>query len=100
MANEIVFNDAVRKYAPLLKQYVSVVAKVHGKSHPEFYEVASIYEDLQKKMKDPLSEKSALTEIFTKLRNITSNYTIPEGVCETYSAVYTMLAELDASYTE
>jgi len=99
MANKIEFSEAVKQYNPLLKQYVPVVAKVHGNTHPEFYEVKAAYEDLVNKLKDPLSEKSEISTDFAKLRKITSNYKIPEDVCETYEAVYTMLSELDASYS-
>jgi len=100
MTNKIEFSEAVKQYGPLLKQYVPVVAKVHGKTHPEFYEVASLYEDLRKIMQKPVSDKHELSEEFAKLRKITGNYRIPNDVCETYEAVYTMLAALDASYSE
>ena len=33
-----------------------------------------------------------------KLREITDNYTVPGDVCESYEAVYNMLAELDKAY--
>ena len=35
---------------------------------------------------------------FVKLREITDNYTVPGDVCESYEAVYNMLAELDKAY--
>jgi iron-sulfur cluster repair protein YtfE (RIC family) len=33
-----------------------------------------------------------------QLREITDNYTVPDGVCESYEAVYNMLAEIDEAY--
>ncbi|NLM40178.1 MAG: iron-sulfur cluster repair di-iron protein, ric, partial [Firmicutes bacterium] len=43
-------------------------------------------------------EKPELDAEFEKLRQITGNYTVPGDVCETYEAVYNMLAELDKAY--
>jgi regulator of cell morphogenesis and NO signaling len=43
-------------------------------------------------------EKPELESEFAELRKITSNYTVPEDVCESYEAVYDMLAELDKAY--
>ena len=44
------------------------------------------------------SEKPMLEEEFKELRRITDNYTIPEGTCESFEAVYNMLSELDEAY--
>ena len=49
-------------------------------------------------MKEAGINKAALEREFTSLRDITDNYTVPADVCETYEAVYNMLAELDAAY--
>ncbi|HFI0330555.1 TPA: hypothetical protein ACGOU0_000971 [Streptococcus suis] len=54
--------------------------------------------NLQKKAKDAGVEKPDLKEEFVKLREITDNYTVPGDVCESYEAVYNMLAELDKAY--
>jgi regulator of cell morphogenesis and NO signaling len=35
---------------------------------------------------------------FARLREITDDYTVPGDVCETYEAVYGMLADLDKAY--
>lgn len=42
----------------------------------------------------------ALNDEFKELRGITDNYTIPEGTCETFEAVYNMLSELDQAYSD
>lgn len=39
-----------------------------------------------------------LTEEFIKLRAVSNNYTVPDDVCESYEAVYKMLAEVDEAY--
>ena len=46
------------------------------------------------------SEMPSLSEEFKELRDITDNYTIPEGTCETFEAVYNMLSELDQAYLD
>ncbi|MGI5839817.1 MAG: iron-sulfur cluster repair di-iron protein, ric [bacterium] len=98
MADIQIFNETKAKHFPTLRQYVPIVAKVHGKSHPEFYEVHKLFDALDKKMKDSDAERAALNEEFAKLREITNNYTVPGDVCESYEAVYKMLAELDEAY--
>ena len=45
-----------------------------------------------------MEKQKALKEEFVKLREITDNYTVPGDVCESYEAVYNMLAELDKAY--
>ncbi len=50
------------------------------------------------KLKDTGRGKPDLVDEFVKLRKITDNYTVPEDVCESYEAVYNLLAELDKAY--
>jgi regulator of cell morphogenesis and NO signaling len=92
------FNQAIAENLPTLKQYVPVVAKVHGKTHPEFHEVKKVFDGLNKKVEDAGAIVPELTDEFSQLRQITSNYTVPNDVCESYEAVYKMLAELDKAY--
>lgn len=88
------FNAVKAKYLETLEQYIPVVARVHGKSHPEFYEVQKIFNELIKKMSQGLK----LNREFERLCEITKGYTVPDDVCESYEAVYNMLAELDKAY--
>jgi len=44
--------------------------------------------------KDP-----GLHEEFAHLRTITEGYRIPQDVCESYEAVYSMLSKLDEAYS-
>ncbi len=83
-----------------LEQYVPIVDRVHGGTHPVFHEVRSLFEAINSKIKEAGSGAPELTEEFAKLRGITGNYTIPEDVCEAYEAVYRMLGELDKAYSK
>ena len=98
MANKQIFNEAKAKHVQTLGQYVPIVARVHGKSHPEFHEVHKLFDAMNQKIKESGSEVPALNEEFAKLREITKNYTVPGDVCESYEAVYNMLAELEKAY--
>lgn len=81
-----------------LEQYVPIVDRVHGGSHPVFHQVRSLFEAIDEKIKEAGSARPELTEEFSKLREITNNYAIPEDVCEAYEAVYRMLGEMDQAY--
>ncbi|MGI6150536.1 MAG: iron-sulfur cluster repair di-iron protein, ric [Christensenellales bacterium] len=91
------FNEAKAKYMKTLKMYVPVVARVHGQSHPEFHEVHALFDALIKKT-EAQPDQPELGEEFSKLRKITKDYAVPDDVCESYEAVYSMLAELDRAY--
>jgi len=98
MANKQAFSNAIAKHFPVLKQYVPIVARVQGNSHPEFHEVRKLFEAINRKMNEPGTEDPVLSEEFEKMREITNNYTVSDDVCESYEAVYNMLAELDKAY--
>jgi len=92
------FNEAVEQNLGRLEQYVPVVARVHGGSHPEFHDVKKIFDEVNVKIKNTGAGKPDLDNEFKELRQITDNYTVPGDVCESYEAVYNMLAELDRAY--
>ena len=98
MSKQLAFNEVKEKHFKTLVQYVPIVARVHGDNHPEFHEVHKLFELINKKTKEAGSEKPQLNEEFAKLREITNNYTVPADVCESYEAVYKMLAEVDKAY--
>jgi regulator of cell morphogenesis and NO signaling len=98
MTNRKSFDDVKAQHLETLRQYVPIVDRVHGKSHPEFHKVHALFDEINKKIKQSGAQKPALDEAFTTLREITDNYTVPDDVCESYEAVYTMLAELDQAY--
>ncbi len=98
MTNDLIFKEAKKTYFQKLKQYVPIVARVHGGNHPEFNEVRNLFETIIEKTKKAGSKKPEINEEFAKLREITDNYTVPGDVCESYEAVYNMLAEIDKAY--
>mgnify|MGYP000850519295 FL=1 len=91
-----IFNEVVEANIETLQQYVPIVDRVHGDSHPEFHDVKRVFDEINSKLKE--SQKPELTDEFKELRKITENYTIPEDVCESYEAVYKMLEDLDKAY--
>ena len=98
MNKKLAFDEAIKKHFATLKQYVPIVAKVHGGSHPEFHEVHKLFDAISGKIKEAGANKPELNDEFIKLREVTDSYKIPEDVCESYEAVYNMLAELDNAY--
>lgn len=80
-----------------LELYVPIVDRVHGGSHPEFHDVKRVFDTMSQLLKEEPS-KTSLTEAFHELRVITSDYTVPNDVCESYEAVYHMLKDLDEAY--
>ena len=88
--------NELKEYLDKLNLFVPIVNRVHGKEHPEFNRVQSLYNDLVKK----LDAGEKLEEIFAKLREVTNNYEVPSDTCESYEAVYHMLAKLDQHFTK
>ncbi len=93
--NKLTFNEVKDKNIQILKQYVPIVARVHGANHEEFYEVQKVFEVILDKLKN---DKLDLGSDFKKLKEITNDYTVPRDVCESYEAVYNMLAELSNAF--
>jgi len=98
MSVQLSFNEVKEKNFKTLAQYVPIVARVHGDSHPEFHEVHKYFDLIVKKTDEAGERKPELIEEFARLREITNNYTVPKDVCESYEAVYNMLSELDKAY--
>ncbi len=92
------FHEVKERHLKTLEQYVPIVARVHGDKHPEFHEVKRLFDSIHGKIKEAGSGKPELEEEFSKLREVTENYTVPSDVCESYEAVYKMLEDLDGAY--
>lgn len=92
------FRKATDTHFDKLQLYVPTVARVHGDHHPEFHDVHSIYNEIKVKVSEAKADKPDLSHEFKQLREITDNYTVPGDVCESYEAVYTMLADIDEAY--
>ena len=92
------FNEVKERNLKILEQYVPIVARVHGGTHPEFHDVHRLFDQINAKIKEAGLEKPELDNEFKQLREVTGNYTVPDDVCESYEAVYNMLAELHKAY--
>lgn len=92
------FNEAKERNFERLEQFVPVVERVHGGSHPEFHDVRRLFDEINVKTKEAGDEKPDLDKEFKQLRETTDNYTVPGDVCESYEGVYKMLAEVDEAY--
>lgn len=92
------FNKAAQEHFEKLELYTTAITRAHGKNHPEAFEVRDLFSEIHAKTQQAGSTKPELDAEFARLRDVTDNYTIPTDVCETYAAVYTMLAEVDAAY--
>ncbi len=92
------FDEAKERNLEKLELYVPIVDRVHGKDHPEFHDVRKFFEEILVKVKAAGSQKPGLSAEFKQLREVTNNFTIPADVCESYEAVYSMLAEMDEAY--
>lgn len=98
MAETTAFEKIKDKNFKILKQYVPVVARVHGEEHPEFHEVHKVFNVIVEKTEEAGKDLPELSGEFAKLREITGDYAVPRDTCESYEAVYKMLAELDGAY--
>ncbi|NLY29399.1 MAG: iron-sulfur cluster repair di-iron protein, ric [Firmicutes bacterium] len=92
------FDQVKERNLERLELYVPVVARVHGGSHPEFHDVRKVFDAISAKIREAGANTPELEDEFNELRQVTDNYTVPTDVCETYEAVYNMLAELDEAY--
>lgn len=80
----------------LLEEFIPVVSRVHGSSHPEFCEVEKYFNNILDKLSNSKDEVS-LEEEFNNIKTVTNNYTVPNNVCESYETVYITLEKLDKS---
>ncbi|NLZ52944.1 MAG: iron-sulfur cluster repair di-iron protein, ric [Thermoanaerobacteraceae bacterium] len=92
------FNQVKARNLEKLEQFVPIVARVHGGTHPEFHHVHRLFNEINEKIRKAGSEKPNLDNEFKELCEVTRNFSVPDDVCETYEAVYNMLAELDKAY--
>ena len=97
MAN-LTFNEAKEKHFERLEQFTPIVDRVHGDNHPEFHDVKVLWDSIEDKTAAAGSDKPELDVEFSKLRDVTNHYAVPNDVCESYEAVYNMLEEVDAAY--
>lgn len=92
------FDEVIKRHLEKLQLFVPIVARVHGGNHPEFNDVHKLFDEIIAKIKKAGPGKPDLDGELKRLREITNNYTVPDGVCESCEAVYSMLAEIDKAY--
>ncbi len=90
------FTQVLQEARETLDLFVPIVARVHGSTHAEFYEVEKLYQKLVEK----LGTEADLAAEFTALRQVTDGYRVPEDVCESYETVYRLLSELDQAFDQ
>lgn len=89
------FEQLYTEYLPKLELYTTTITKVHGKNHPEVFQVHDLFVEMTNKN----NAGENLTSYFKQLREITRDYEIPDDVCETFEGTYQMISELDAAYS-
>ena len=94
------FDEVIKRNFEKLQLFVPIVARVHGENHPEFHDVHKLFDEISAKIKNAAPGKPDLDSELKQLREITNNYTVPDGVCESCEAVYSMLAEIDKAYQD
>ena len=92
------FTRIVDNYFPKLEMYTLPLTRAHGKNHPEVFRVHELFQLMNEKVKENTASKVKLDKEFSELRQVTNHYTLPSDACETYEAVYSMLAEADEVY--
>lgn len=92
------FRDIIENEFEKLDIYTTAITRAHGESHPEAFKVRELFETIQASVKAAGTNKPDLGDTFNQLRKVTDNYAIPNDVCETYAAVYNLLAEADNAY--
>ena len=98
MSNQPTFTEVKEALFPTLEQYGLTVARIHGKILPECHDVHQLFNALREKTLTADTKTPDLNEEFIKLRAVSNNYTVPDDVCESYEAVYQMLAKVDQAY--
>ncbi len=73
-------------------QLAPIVERVHGSNHPELTRVRELTEALHAAATD--TETAAL---FSEMRSVTDNYTLPGDACEAFEEVYRVLKAADAA---
>ncbi len=89
------FKEIINKNLKKLELYTPIVARVHGKDHPEFLELKKVIDLIILKIKN---NDFVLDKEFDQVSEITNEFKLPKGVCETYAEVYFMLKELKDTY--
>jgi regulator of cell morphogenesis and NO signaling len=114
----------LRKVLPETVELLNTVLRVHGKNHRELFEIYRLFGQLKTDLEQHLlkeetilfpildkvddnrsevisvtdeiiNEHEAAGEILRELREISNNYTLPEGACKTYEKTYSLLEDIE-----
>jgi regulator of cell morphogenesis and NO signaling len=114
----------LRRALPELADLLATILRVHGQNHRELFEVYKVFgtlkteleqhllkeenmlfpdmeaeakdmESIQALAREIIEEHEGAGELLQKLRELTGNYSIPEGVCDTFRRTYEKLEELE-----
>lgn len=75
-----------------LNLYTNAITKAHGAHHPEVFDVRKLFQEIQEKAQ---KKQWNFVPEFTKLRQVTHSYQVPDDVCQTFEKTYHMLADFD-----
>lgn len=94
------FYQALDKHNEKLELFTIAITRAHGESHPEAFDVRGLYKSLvtQARVGRAGTSHLDLDDVFTNLRHVTTDYTVPDDVCPTYAEVYHLLKLLDTTY--
>ncbi|APD06171.1 iron-sulfur cluster repair protein ScdA [Flavobacteriaceae bacterium UJ101] len=130
-----IHHNYVLENIPLLSQYATKVARVHGEEHPEVVKVKDLYLEVADELMSHMQKEEVILfpyikelvnakreggiseaphfgtvqnpvkmmehehetagNIFKEIAMLTSNYTPPEGACNTFKALYSKLEEFE-----
>lgn len=68
-----------------------IIERVHGEHHPELTRVRELTEQVA-----AAGPEGDVKGLFAELRTVTSDYAIPNDVCETFVATYEALEQAEA----
>ncbi|MFC6176701.1 iron-sulfur cluster repair di-iron protein, ric [Companilactobacillus huachuanensis] len=88
--------DYLDEHHDKLDFYTRAITNAHGQNHPEVFDVRQQYVKL---CLDAGNDRN-LDGNFTKLRQTTKNYAIPEDVCPVFEATYHMLKTADSIHNQ
>jgi iron-sulfur cluster repair di-iron protein len=117
-------HEYLRKVLPEITELLNTLLRVHGKNHPELFELYRVYGQLKTDLEQHLlkeetmlfpdfgeaetnreeiveltkmiiAEHEAAGELLEKMREITGNYQVPQDACQTFARTYRLLEEME-----
>lgn len=92
------FENIIKEEFSIVTQYAPILARVHGKNHPELTQVRDLVAEMNDKIKQHDSGQADLSSEFNELRRLTNDYEVPNDGCGTYVETYRGLEAADRAY--